>query len=170
MLDLLPDLCDKFPDDVKVLECQFNDYGQQLIFSGQIVTVKCFEDNSIVKQQVNTSGLGRVLVVDEQLKLTKFCKREILEGDISHPRIWDDLSKRIDLNHSEPIIILGTGSAEENLRASIWLKEKYPNALIISRSHQPSKFAQEVGQQHGIYNVSITQLVKENFPQEWLSL
>jgi len=64
MLDLLPDLCDKFPDDVKVLECQFNDYGQQLIFSGQIVTVKCFEDNSIVKQQVNTSGLGRVLVVD----------------------------------------------------------------------------------------------------------
>lgn len=64
MLDLLPDLCDQYPDDVNVLECQFNDYGQQKIFSGQAVTVKCFEDNSIVKELVNQAGHGKVLVVD----------------------------------------------------------------------------------------------------------
>jgi len=64
MKDLLPDLCDKFPDDVDVLECQFNDYGLKMIFSGQVVTVKCFEDNSVVKELVNTPGHGRVIVVD----------------------------------------------------------------------------------------------------------
>ena len=34
------------------------------VFSGQAVTVKCFEDNSIVKKLVNSPGHGRVIVVD----------------------------------------------------------------------------------------------------------
>ncbi|WP_286263249.1 putative 4-hydroxy-4-methyl-2-oxoglutarate aldolase [Thalassotalea atypica] len=63
-LDLLPDLCDKFPSKVNVLECQFSHYGKQPVFSGQVVTVKCFEDNSIVKNLVNTPGHGKVIVVD----------------------------------------------------------------------------------------------------------
>lgn len=64
MLDLLPDLCDENPDRVKVLECQFNDYGKRKVFYGQAVTVKCFEDNSRVKEQLATEGAGKVLVVD----------------------------------------------------------------------------------------------------------
>ena len=111
----------------------------------------------------------RVLVVDEQFKLTEFAKREVLEGNISHPEMWNKLCETVDLESSEPIIILGSGSAEENLRAALWLKNKYPNALIIARSHQPSQFAQEIGQQYNIYSVSITQLVKENFPEDWLT-
>lgn len=62
--DLLPDLCDEFPDEVSVFETQFNHYGQHQVFSGQAVTVKCFEDNSVVKQLVNTPGNGQVIVVD----------------------------------------------------------------------------------------------------------
>src|SRR5690606_11569705 len=31
---------------------------------GEIVTVKCFEDNSVVKEQVAQPGNGRVMVVD----------------------------------------------------------------------------------------------------------
>jgi len=153
------------PKDVVVL-AGFGLFGQTILEELSLFATKEIDTIAIIDKDAQR----RVLVVDEQLKLTKFCKREVLEGDISHPRIWDDLSKKIDLNYSEPIIILGTGSAEENLRASIWLKEKYPNALIISRSHQPSKFAEEIGQQYDIQNVSITQLIKENFPQEWLSL
>lgn len=59
-----PDLCDDFPDLVNVVEMDFNNYGQRQQFSGQIVTVKCFEDNSLVKEQANLSGQGKVLVVD----------------------------------------------------------------------------------------------------------
>ena len=42
----------------------FKNYGGQTTFGGQIVTVKCFEDNSRVKEILATDGKGRVLVVD----------------------------------------------------------------------------------------------------------
>ena len=64
MLDLLPDLCDDFPDKVSVCPTQFLSFGTKRIFYGEVVTVKCFEDNSIVKEQVNLPGENRVLVVD----------------------------------------------------------------------------------------------------------
>lgn len=59
-----PDLCDQFADSVCVAEPMFNNYGGRLVFGGPIVTVKCFEDNSYVKEQVEKPGNGRVLVVD----------------------------------------------------------------------------------------------------------
>ncbi|WP_448211824.1 putative 4-hydroxy-4-methyl-2-oxoglutarate aldolase [Colwellia sp. MEBiC06753] len=62
--DLLPDLCDLYPEDVSVLEQQFNHYGQHMVFYGQAVTVKCFEDNSVVKKLVDLPGNGKVIVVD----------------------------------------------------------------------------------------------------------
>lgn len=42
----------------------FNSYGARQSFAGQIVTVKCFEDNSRVKELLATDGAGKVLVVD----------------------------------------------------------------------------------------------------------
>jgi len=34
------------------------------LLGGEIVTVKCFEDNSVVKEQVELDGRGKVMVVD----------------------------------------------------------------------------------------------------------
>lgn len=42
----------------------FKSYGARKTFQGQVVTVKCFEDNSRVKEQLATEGRGKVLVVD----------------------------------------------------------------------------------------------------------
>lgn len=64
MQSLTPDLCDAHPDKVSVVECDFNNYGKRLAFGGEIVTVKCFEDNSLVKEQCTQPGKGKVLVVD----------------------------------------------------------------------------------------------------------
>lgn len=58
------DLCDDFEDDVQVAAPIWRDFGQHLAFHGEVVTVKCFEDNSKVKEQLATAGNGRVLVVD----------------------------------------------------------------------------------------------------------
>ncbi len=58
-----PDLCDANPD-VTVLEPMFANYGGVDGFHGPIRTVKCFEDNSLVKQAVAEAGNGAVLVVD----------------------------------------------------------------------------------------------------------
>jgi regulator of ribonuclease activity A len=61
---ITPDLCDKYPELVQVVEPMFNNYGGKESFGGEIVTVKCFEDNSIVKEQVATPGQGKVMIVD----------------------------------------------------------------------------------------------------------
>ncbi len=59
-----PDLCDAYPEEVRVVEPLFVNYGGRSAFGGRIVTVKCFEDNSAVKSQVDQKGEGCVLVVD----------------------------------------------------------------------------------------------------------
>ena len=42
----------------------FKSYGAIKSFGGQVVTVKCFEDNSRVIELLATDGQGKVLVVD----------------------------------------------------------------------------------------------------------
>ncbi|AOA58689.1 ribonuclease E activity regulator RraA [Acinetobacter larvae] len=42
----------------------FQSYGARKSFYGEIVTVKCFEDNSRVKEVLATDGQNKVLVVD----------------------------------------------------------------------------------------------------------
>lgn len=59
-----PDLCDAYPELVHVAEPMFANFGGRDSFGGQIVTVKCFEDNSLVKSQADEPGHGKVLVVD----------------------------------------------------------------------------------------------------------
>lgn len=64
------DLLDDHPElDLQVLSPSldgktFKSYGARKSFAGQIVTVKCFEDNSRVKELLATDGRGKVLVVD----------------------------------------------------------------------------------------------------------
>lgn len=61
-----PDLCDEFEDSIKIVNPSlgFRNFGGQTRFGGQVVTVKCFEDNSLVKQLAKTDGSGKVMVVD----------------------------------------------------------------------------------------------------------
>ena len=58
-----PDLADAAPE-VKALALQFVNFGQIRQFGGPAVTIKCHEDNSLVKQCVGEPGAGRVIVVD----------------------------------------------------------------------------------------------------------
>ncbi len=58
------DLCDEFSDRLQVAEPIFGDYGGEVMFSGSIVTLKVFEDNSLVRTALEKPGDGRVLVVD----------------------------------------------------------------------------------------------------------
>ncbi len=59
-----PDLCDEHPDKVRVLTPMFRNFGRRSSFGGRIRTVKCYEDNSRVKEVLATPGQGHVLVVD----------------------------------------------------------------------------------------------------------
>ena len=64
--DLLDDNEDK---DLQVVSPSidgkfFRRFGARKTFGGQVVTVKCYEDNSRVKELLATDGTGKVLVVD----------------------------------------------------------------------------------------------------------
>ncbi len=63
-----PDLCDQFEDELgktlRVVAPMFKAYGQRTNFCGQIVTLKLFEDNSLVREAFGEDGKGKVLVID----------------------------------------------------------------------------------------------------------
>jgi regulator of ribonuclease activity A len=58
------DLCDAFPHLIQVAEPIFREYGGTSGFSGLIDTLRVFEDNTLVRQALESTGRGRVLVVD----------------------------------------------------------------------------------------------------------
>jgi regulator of ribonuclease activity A len=58
-----PDLSDESAD-ARALELPWINFGGVSSFGGPVVTIKCHEDNSLVKQAVAEPGEGRVIVVD----------------------------------------------------------------------------------------------------------
>ena len=83
------DLCDENADSVSVVTGHnWFSYGGRSAFGGEVVTVKCFEDNSRVKEHLATDGKGKVLVVDGGGSL-----RNALIGDM----IAENAVKNIDI-------------------------------------------------------------------------
>ncbi|MCF8160341.1 MAG: ribonuclease E activity regulator RraA [Polaromonas sp.] len=84
------DLCDanknEAPEQFRVLPPVFKDFGARRVFYGPVVTVKCFEDNTLVKAAVEAAGfaetpggrVGKVLVVDGAGSL----RRALLGGNL----------------------------------------------------------------------------------------
>jgi regulator of ribonuclease activity A len=58
------ELCDSHEQDLHVVESMFHRYGRITAFDGPIATVKCYEDNSMVREALSEPGDGRILVVD----------------------------------------------------------------------------------------------------------
>lgn len=94
MEDLLPELCDQFPELVQVVEPMFANFGGRETFGGEIVTIKAYEDNSLVREQVAQPGRGKVLVVDGGASM-----RRAMLGDM--------LAEKAEKNGWEGIIIYG---------------------------------------------------------------
>ncbi|WP_104162204.1 ribonuclease E activity regulator RraA, partial [Arthrobacter sp. ZGTC212] len=58
------DLYDERGEDIQSLAIQFQSLGGRTHFSGPARTVRCFEDNALLKSVVSTPGEGAILVVD----------------------------------------------------------------------------------------------------------
>jgi regulator of ribonuclease activity A len=91
---VLPELCDEFPDLVRVVEPMFGNFGGVDAFGGEIVTIKCHEDNSLVAEQVDQPGSGKVLVVDGG-------------GSMRCGLLGDNLAKKAVDNGWQGIIVYG---------------------------------------------------------------
>jgi regulator of ribonuclease activity A len=58
------DLYDERGDQLDSCDLQFRQYGGRRTFAGPIATVRCHEDNALLKSVLSEPGEGRVLVVD----------------------------------------------------------------------------------------------------------
>ena len=58
------DLYDEYEEELQIAKPMFNDYGGLKQFSGPALTLKVFEDNSLVRAALEEPGLGKVLIVE----------------------------------------------------------------------------------------------------------
>ena len=61
---LTADLVDEHESSLRCCEVQFRQFGGVARFAGPVRTIKCFEDNTLIKQALSGPGEGAVLVVD----------------------------------------------------------------------------------------------------------
>lgn len=71
------DLYDERGEELNSISLQFQSLGGRSHFSGRVRTIRCFEDNGLVKSTLATPGNGAVLVVDGSGSL-----RTALMGDM----------------------------------------------------------------------------------------
>lgn len=64
MTYLTTDLCDANEDSIRVVEPMFTSFGGKPAFHGQITTLRVDDDNSFVRNALESQGNGRVLVID----------------------------------------------------------------------------------------------------------
>ena len=155
----------KTPEQDTVLLVGFGLFGQTILEELQ----DKFPDQLDTVAIMDLDANRRVQIVEEQSKLLPAYRREIFEGNISHPDIWRQVTDTIDLSVGEPVLIFGTGDSAANLRTAIWVKQKFPNALVFTRTNDTSEFAMQVGMDHDLECISITNLVEKHIPEAWLA-
>lgn len=87
-------LCDIYLEQVDVVEPMFSNFGGCASFAGQITTVKCYEDNGLIREILEQDGLGRVLLIDGG-------------GSLRRALIDAELASMAEENEWEGIVVYG---------------------------------------------------------------
>ena len=74
------DLVDEIGPDVRSCDLQFGQYGGRSQFAGPITTVRCFEDNALLKSVLSEPGNGGVLVIDGDGSLHTALVGDVIAG------------------------------------------------------------------------------------------
>lgn len=123
------DLCDQFPDSVDVLEPLFVNFAGATAFAGQITTIKCFENNQLVRETLSQDGSGKVLLVDgggstrralvdielAELALDNHWEGIIVYGSVRHVSDLEDLDIGIQAIASIPVAADSEGQGERGI-------------------------------------------------------
>ena len=60
----LPDLSDQHSEQIQIGKLALQSYGSMHSIAGEIYTVSCSDDNSVVKEVLSREGKDKVLVID----------------------------------------------------------------------------------------------------------
>lgn len=84
------ELCDIYQEDVNVVEPLFSNFGGRSSFGGQIITVKCFEDNGLLYDLLEQNGRGHILLIDGGGSV----RRALIDADLARLAVqneWEGL-------------------------------------------------------------------------------
>ena len=100
------ELCNVYSDLIDVVEPIFSNYGGRNSFGGKVVTLKCFENNGLIMQALDTDGVGKVLVIDGggstrcaliDIEVAKLAEKNAWEGIICYGSVRDvDAIEEVD--------------------------------------------------------------------------
>ncbi|WP_299860692.1 ribonuclease E activity regulator RraA [uncultured Roseobacter sp.] len=116
------DLIDNHADELSLVHLPFRRFGLQTHFAGPAHTVKCFEDNTIVRAALETPGNGRVLVVDG--------------GGSTRIALLGDMLAQLAIDHGWAGIVLNAA-----IRDSADIAQM--NTLVFALATSPVKSAKE---------------------------
>ena len=74
------DLVDDIGPDVRSCDLQLRQFGGRTQFAGPITTVKCFQDNALLKSVLSEPGDGGVLVIDGDGSLHSALVGDVIAG------------------------------------------------------------------------------------------
>lgn len=147
-----------------VILAGFGRFGQTILEELQTIAKGEISEIGIVDIDANR----RVLVANEQAAISRDIDLHVIQGEIGHPEVWQQLEQKIDLDKGSLFILLATGMDAENLRTGLWLNERYPQARIVVRSARPSHFSESVCVAAGIHAVGLSKLIYDSIPNEWV--
>ena len=84
------DLVDDIGDDVRSCDMQFRQFGGRIQFAGPISTVRCFQDNALLKSVLSEPGDGGVLVIDGAGSLHTALVGDVI-AQLAHDNGWAGL-------------------------------------------------------------------------------
>ena len=81
------DLVDELGAGARSCDVQFRQFGGRVMFAGAISTVRCFQDNALLKSVLSEPGAGRVLVIDGAGSLHSALVGDVIAG-LGHSNGW----------------------------------------------------------------------------------
>ena len=99
----LPDLSDQYSEQIQVGKLALKSYGSLHSIAGEIYTVSCSDDNSVVKDILSREGKNKVLVIDAS-------------GVTHASMIGDQIAESAVKNHWVGIVVNGCVRDVEELK------------------------------------------------------
>lgn len=120
------DLFDELGESIQSVPMQFRSFGARAAFDGPIRTVRCFEDNALLKATLSTPGNGAVLVIDgggsletalmgdmiAELAVTNGWAGAVIHGAIRDQKVINTLDIGVKALGSNPRKSTKTGAGE----------------------------------------------------------
>ena len=102
------DLCDLYSENLIIMHQQFKSYGKEQSFYGKISTIKCLNDNSKVREAVNTDGSNKVLIVDGEASMKCALLGDML-AEAAFKNNWSGIIVNGCIRDSDVIANIGIG-------------------------------------------------------------